>query len=118
VDLRTGCMRPHERADRMTKIASATLVPGSTCPTWLCFLEQVTGGDAELQSYLQRVFGYCLTGATSEYALFFPYGTGANGKSEFVNTLFTLLGDYAANVPRLGAERKPPVGHDLPWAMK
>ena len=99
VDLRTGRMRPHDRADRMTKIASATLVPGSTCPTWLRFLDQVTGGDVELQSYLQRVFGYCLTGATSEHALFFLYGTGANGKSVFVNTLFTLLGDYAANAP-------------------
>ncbi len=99
VDLRTGRMRPHDRADRMTKIASATLVPGSACPTWLRFLEQVTGGDTELQSYLQRMFGYCLTGATSEHALFFLYGTGANGKSVFVNTLFTLLGDYAANAP-------------------
>src|SRR5690606_11449953 len=99
VDLRTGRMRPHDRADRMTKIASATLVPGSTCPTWLRFLDQVTGGDAELQAYLQRMFGYCLTGATSEHALFFLYGTGANGKSVFVNTLFTLLGDYAANAP-------------------
>ena len=99
VDLRTGRMRPHDRADRMTKIASATLVAGSACPTWLRFLDQVTGGDAELQTYLQRVFGYCLTGATSEHALFFLYGTGANGKSVFVNTLFTLLGDYAANAP-------------------
>ncbi len=99
VDLRTGRMRPHDRADRMTKIASATLVSGSTCPTWMRFLEQVTGGDTELQSYLQRMFGYCLTGATSEHALFFLYGTGANGKSVFVNTLFTLLGDYAANAP-------------------
>src|SRR5690606_38611951 len=34
VDLRTGRMRPHDRADRMTKIASATLVPGSSCPIW------------------------------------------------------------------------------------
>ena len=99
VDLRTGRMRPHDRADRMTKIASATQVAGSTCPTWMRFLDQVTGGDAELQAYLQRMFGYCLTGATSEHALFFLYGTGANGKSVFVNTLFTLLGDYAANAP-------------------
>ena len=46
--------------------------------------DQVTGGVPELQSYLQRMFGYCLTGATSEHALFFLYGTGANGKSVFV----------------------------------
>ena len=99
VDLRSGRMRPHDRADRMTKIAAASLVPGSSCPTWLRFLDQVTGGDAELQRYLQRMFGYCLTGSTQEHALFFLYGTGANGKSVFVNTLFTLLGDYAANAP-------------------
>lgn len=48
---------------------------------------------------MQRVAGYCLTGSTQEHGLFFLYGTGSNGKSVFVNTLFTLLGDYAANAP-------------------
>ena len=49
------------------------------------FLADVTGGDAELMAYLQLMVGYCLTGVTSEHALFFLYGTGANGKSVFVN---------------------------------
>jgi putative DNA primase/helicase len=49
--------------------------------------------------YLQRVVGYCLTGVTSAHALFFLYGTGANGKSVFVNVITTILGDYAANAP-------------------
>ena len=34
-----------------------------------------------------RVMGYCLTGSTREHALFFAYGTGANGKGTFLNTL-------------------------------
>ncbi|MCG9076335.1 phage/plasmid primase, P4 family [Laribacter hongkongensis] len=97
VDLHTGRLRPHERADRMTKLATAT--PGGTCPRWLTFLADVTGGDADLQSYLQRMVGYCLTGATTAHALFFLYGTGANGKSVFVNTLATILGDYATSAP-------------------
>lgn len=97
VDLRTGRMRPHDRADRMTKIASAT--PRGACPHWLAFIDQVTQGDKAFADYLQRFAGYCLTGSTQEHALFFLYGTGANGKSVFVNTLFTLLGDYAANAP-------------------
>ncbi|WP_297834631.1 phage/plasmid primase, P4 family [Thermomonas sp.] len=97
VDLRTGRMRAHDRADRMTKITTAT--PGGDCPTWRRFLAEVTGGDADLQAYLQRVSGYCLTGSTREHALFFLYGTGANGKSVFVNTLATILGDYAASAP-------------------
>lgn len=99
IDLRRGRMRPSERTDRMTRITTATLVPGATCPNWLTFLDQVTGGDQDLVGYLQRLFGYCLTGITSEHTLHFLYGTGANGKSVFVNTLFTLLGDYAVVAP-------------------
>lgn len=97
VDLHTGAIRDHRREDRMTKLATAT--PRGACPTWLRFLDDITAGDAELIVYLQRMVGYCLTGVTTEHALFFLYGTGANGKSVFVNTLATILGDYATNAP-------------------
>jgi len=94
VDLKTGRTRANERADRMTKITTAT--PRGLCPQWMAFLANITGGDVELQAYLQRMVGYCLTGATSAHALFFLYGTGANGKSVFANVISTILGDYAA----------------------
>lgn len=97
VNLKTGAMRAHDSKDRMTKITTAT--PRGQCTLWLSFLDQVTGGDHDLQAYLQRVAGYCLTGSTQEHAMFFLYGTGSNGKSVFVNTLVTILGDYAANAP-------------------
>jgi putative DNA primase/helicase len=97
VDLRTGRLREHRRKDGMTKIATAS--PQGHCPTWTAFLRDVTGGDAELAGYLQRMAGYCLTGVTSEHALFFLYGVGGNGKSVFINTLASILGDYAANAP-------------------
>ncbi|MDI3309546.1 MAG: phage/plasmid primase, P4 family, partial [Acetobacteraceae bacterium] len=97
VDLRSGALAPHDRALCMTKITTAA--PRGDCPAWLAFLAQVTGGDAELQAYLRRVVGYALTGVTTEHALFFLYGTGANGKSVFLNTLTALLGDYATVAP-------------------
>ena len=97
VDLRTGLVREHCRADRMTKIATAT--PQGDCPVWRNFLGEVAGHDADLVSYLQIAVGYWLTGVTTEHALFFLYGTGANGKSVFVNVIATILGDYAANAP-------------------
>jgi putative DNA primase/helicase len=97
IDLRTGRQRPHERADRMTRVTTATV--GGQAPAWRQFLEVATGGDQDLQAYLQRTAGYCLTGLTQEHALFFLYGTGANGKSVFVNTLATILGDYATSAP-------------------
>ena len=99
VDLHTGSMRSHQRSDRMTKICTATLHAGNGCPHWLAFLAGVTGGDEAQIHYLQKVFGYCLTGSTQEHALFFLYGTGANGKSVFINVLTAILGDYAANAP-------------------
>lgn len=97
IDLHTGAKRAHQRSDRMTKVCTA--VPHGDCPNWLVFLQDVTGGDAELVAYLQRMVGYCLTGDISSHALFFLYGTGANGKSVFVNVIATILGDYSANAP-------------------
>jgi putative DNA primase/helicase len=97
VDLKTGRTRANDRADRMTKITTAT--PRGECPQWRAFLQDVTGGDQNLLDYLQRMVGYALTGSTREHALFFLYGTGANGKSVFVNTLADILGDYATNAP-------------------
>jgi putative DNA primase/helicase len=45
--------------------------------------------------FLQRYIGYCLTGLTAEHAFVFGYGTGANGKGTFINTISGVLGDYA-----------------------
>jgi len=97
INLRTGRVREHRRGDGMTKISTASA--HGPCPTWIAFLRDVTGDDAELMAYLQRMAGYCLTGVTTEHALFFLYGTGANGKSVFINTLASIVGDYAANAP-------------------
>jgi putative DNA primase/helicase len=55
----------------------------------------VTGGNPDLQSYVQRVVGYTLTGSVREEALFVLYGTGNNGKSTFRETAHAILGDYA-----------------------
>ena len=90
-----GITREHRRDDYCTKISPAAPDPGA-CPMWVRFLDQVTGGDTELQAFLQRMAGYCLTGSTREEVFFFMYGTGANGKSTFINTLKYVLGDYAA----------------------
>ena len=92
VDLHTGDLRAHRSTDYMTRMTSAA--PGGDCPTWLAFLDRVTGQDRELQAFLQRVVGYALTGMTREHALFFLFGLGANGKSVFINTLAGILGEY------------------------
>ena len=94
VDLRSGRIHPHDRDALCSKITA--VAPSYTrCPRWQRFLDEITAGDADLQAFLARVAGYVLTGSTREHALFFLYGTGANGKGTFLNTLTGILGDYA-----------------------
>jgi putative DNA primase/helicase len=95
LDLRTGLARPHRSEDYNTKIAAIAADERVAIPRWTEFLDTVTAKNKELQRYLQRVSGYCMTGVTIEHVLFFLYGTGANGKGVFLNTLRGIWGDYA-----------------------
>jgi putative DNA primase/helicase len=98
VDLRSGKMRAHRAEDYLTHMTA--VAPEGECPLWRKFLAKVTGGDQELQRYLQRVCGYALTGSTREHALFFLWGKGANGKTTFVNAVAGVLGsDYHRTAP-------------------
>jgi putative DNA primase/helicase len=94
-DLATGLSRAPDLLDYMTKsTACGAARPGTPHPQWSAFLKRITTGNAELQGFLQRYVGYCCTGLTIEHAFVFAYGTGANGKSTFVNTITRILGDY------------------------
>lgn len=93
LDLRSGDLQPHDLQTYCTKITGAE--PAGECPTWRKFLNDVTGGDGELQGYLQRVAGYCLTGSIREHAVFFAHGSGGNGKSVFLSTIAAVMGHYA-----------------------
>jgi putative DNA primase/helicase len=96
VDLRTGALRPHEREDYITRLSPVVYDPLATSPLLSGFLDQATGGDEELQEYLQRIVGYSITGDTGDELLFYLYGPGASGKSTLVEAIKAMLGsDYA-----------------------
>lgn len=95
--LRSGKLCAHDRARLITRLAGASYDPDATAPTWLRFLDDVTGGDTALQNYLQCMVGYMLTGSTREQCIFFLYGDGSNGKSTFLDVLADLFGSYAMN---------------------
>jgi putative DNA primase/helicase len=92
-------MRWADPNDGITKVTG--IAPDWNCPTplWTGFLDTVTDSNAELINYLQRITGYSLTGSTEEQALFFLYGTGANGKSTFINAVTACIGDYHKTAP-------------------
>lgn len=112
VDLRTGELLPHRRENLITKLLPTPYDPTASCPTWLCFLDRIMGGDQERVDFLRRAAGYSLTGSTEEQVLFFLYGIGKNGKSTFLDTLLALLGEeYATQASTEILMARNQVGH-------
>jgi len=99
LDLKTGKLQPHNRKDLITRITNISHEPDAACPKWDAFLDRIMSGNQSLISFLQCAVGYSLTGNTREHVLFFMYGTGANGKSTFAETVMALLGDYSQKAP-------------------
>lgn len=83
-----------------TKIVPVRYNEYAKCPLWDAFLYRAMDGDEDMVDFLRRLAGYSLTGMTSEQALYFFYGEGANGKSTFLSVLRRLLGEYAIPAPR------------------
>jgi putative DNA primase/helicase len=94
VDLRSGTLRPARKDDYISKQTAVAPDFHQEKPVFTKFFAEITQDDAELQRYLQRLAGYSLTGSTKEEKLFFPFGTGGNGKSKFFNAIAATEGDY------------------------
>ena len=99
IDLRTGELRPHRRADHLTKLASVDFDPEAACPTWMGFLSRIMQGSEPFMRFIQRAVGYTLTGDTGEHCLFLMVGNGSNGKSTFIEVVREMMGDYAKGTP-------------------
>ena len=97
VSLKTGILSPHDPNALHTKVTLCS--PSGECPMWLAFLHEIFAGDHEMVDYVQRVFGYVLTGVTNEQVFFFAHGSGGNGKSVVWNTLRKILKEYAYVAP-------------------
>ncbi|MBI2839227.1 MAG: hypothetical protein HYX75_12995 [Acidobacteria bacterium] len=95
LNLRTGELRAQKREDLITRIARVEFDPKATAPTWDVFLDRIFGGNKKLIRFVRCCIGYSLTGDTAEQRFFLCYGTGANGKSTLLNTIRSLLADYA-----------------------
>jgi P4 family phage/plasmid primase-like protien len=97
LNLRTGGLQPFNKEDYITKMAGTDFDPDAHCPIWEKFLLRVLHNDGEMVSFLQRAVGYSLTGSTREQRAFMLFGTGANGKTTFIETVRAVLGEYARN---------------------
>jgi putative DNA primase/helicase len=114
LDLRTGKLKDHDPADRITKIIPVDYDPDALSPRFKQFLKEALVDDA-LIKFVKRYSGYTLTGITRERLLAILYGFGKNGKTTLVELLHEVLGDYARNtdVETLLIKKYQGVGNDV-----
>lgn len=99
IDLQTGEFREHRKSDFISKIADVDYDPEADCPLWKAFLREIMDFRVELIEFLQIAVGWTMTGDVSEQTMFMLFGSGANGKSTFLNALIELMGEYAISTP-------------------
>jgi len=99
LDLQTGELKPHDRADLITKLAPVDYHRDAVCPRWEQFLLEVFADDLGLIGFVQRFIGMSLTADVSEHIFPVLWGAGRNGKSVLVDTILGILGDYACPAP-------------------
>ena len=97
VDLKSGQLLPPDPSRLVTKRANVHFDPEAECPLYEKFLREAVPDDAE-RAFLICFSGYCLSGEVSEQVLLFLLGTGANGKTVWIETMKAILGDYADKI--------------------
>jgi len=97
VDLKTGEHRPGSPDDYI-KTVCPTEWRGidDPCDLWRhIFLNQVFWDDQELIDYVQRLFGYAISGTAVEHVLPILWGGGGNGKGTLLEALNYVIGDLS-----------------------
>lgn len=110
LNLRTGELIEARPEMLISRQAGAEYDRQATCPQWERFLSEAMQGDTELVAFLQRVFGYALTGSVNEEKLFMYYGHGSNGKSVAANVANAVHGEYAVTARAALLARDPKGG--------
>jgi putative DNA primase/helicase len=99
VDLRTGKIRPHDKADMLTVSLPVEYDPDAQAPRWEQFVSEIFPNNPDLVDYMRRLTGYGITGNTSEQCFAVLWGKGANGKSVFTETLTDVFGRITSTTP-------------------
>ncbi len=92
IDLRTGELLKGRPDLYITRRAPVAYNPGIRNVRWEQFIDFATGGDKELQEWLQKAAGYSLTGLRTYDIMFLVYGPPGSGKNTLVEALVKAMG--------------------------
>ena len=96
LNLKNFDLQKHSAADLITKMARVKYDPKARCERWDKFIDEVMDGDTDTAVYLQKAFGYALTGLIEFEQFYILYGSKSrNGKSTLTETIGFILADYA-----------------------
>lgn len=98
VNLKTGEIMPHDPKYYCTSITAVTPDMESVKPMFDKFLKQIACDDQEIIDYLQQQCGNAAVGKVYTENLLIINGHGSNGKTTFLSTIQSVLGDYATTV--------------------
>jgi putative DNA primase/helicase len=80
----------------ITKLVPVPYQRDARAPTGERVLGDICMGQADVAEFLQRWFGYCLTGEVTEQCFVVHWGEGSNGKSTVLGLMAETMGDYAS----------------------
>lgn len=107
LNLQTLNLQPHDPKLMLTRKVNSAYQPDAAPGRWQQFMEEVLP-DAEVRAYLQRACGYMLTGQMTERVLFLLRGETGSGKSQFLEALTAVLGDFAGVAPSSAFQPRQP----------
>jgi len=111
VDLRTGLLAPHDPAHLCTGLVNAPYYPDARHRALDAVLTHLTAGDGAVRTFLQRWFGYSLTGSMTAEVFLFLSGAAESGKSTLFSAFTAMLGSYAETAaPETFAQRQATSG--------
>lgn len=101
VNLKTGELQDGKPGDYV-KTYTPVEWRGLDCPAprWGQFLDEIFNENKELVSFVNRLYGYGVTGVSTEHVFPVLYGHGRNGKDTLIEMIMRALGPMASIISK------------------
>lgn len=100
LNLQTLEFGPGRPGDYVSLRCGAFYDPSAVCPGYDAAISGILRTNPEVEGFLDRWFGYSITGSDRDQFMVIFYGQGRNGKSTLLDAIRSVLGEYGVNSPK------------------